>query len=78
MKVYKFIREHGGWDDWQMVLVEKTPCNDKIEAVKFENEYYEKLGGTLNSNVPARTKKQYYVDNKNKIIEQHKEHYQQK
>ncbi len=32
LKVYQFIREHGDWENWNMILVEKYPCNDSLEA----------------------------------------------
>ena len=26
------IRDNGGWDEWNMIEIEKNPCNDKREA----------------------------------------------
>ena len=37
-KIYKIIRQNGGWDNWNMVLVEKFPCKDNSEACKRERE----------------------------------------
>ena len=56
--VYKFIRENGGWDNWNMVLVEKFSCNDKLESLQKERYYIELLKATLNSIVPSRTIKE--------------------
>jgi hypothetical protein len=60
-KVYKFIREHGGWENWDMIMVEKYPCNDKLELHKKEREVFETLKATLNSEIPSRTQKEYKI-----------------
>jgi predicted GIY-YIG superfamily endonuclease len=54
-----FIREHGGWDNWDMIEVEKFPCNDKQEALARERYWYEKLHAKLNTNVPNRNMTEY-------------------
>jgi hypothetical protein len=64
LKVYQFIRENGGWDNWDMVLIEKYPCEDNLELVKRERYWKEELNATLNTNVPSRTKKEWREDNK--------------
>ena len=48
-KLYKVIREHGGWDNWEMEILEIVNCKNSIEARIKEQEYYEKLNATLNS-----------------------------
>ena len=30
-KVYQFIRDHGGWDNFDMVLIEYFPCENGLE-----------------------------------------------
>lgn len=66
-KVYQFIRQHGGWDNWDMIMVEEFPCDNKLQLHKREREVFETLNGTLNSEVPSRTQKQRYEDNKEKL-----------
>ena len=51
-KIYKIIREHGGWDNWNMIELEKINCKDSNEARRKEQEYYELLRPTLNSVPP--------------------------
>ena len=63
-KVYKFIRDNGGWNNWDMVLVAKTKCNSKLELRQFERKYYEELNATLNNNYPGRTQKEWVEKNK--------------
>jgi hypothetical protein len=52
-------------------LVENYPCNNREELCKREGEII-RLIGTLNSNIAGRDKMLYYIDNADKIKEQHK------
>jgi len=72
LKVYKFIRENGGWDNWTMVLVEYVNATSKQELEKEERVVIELLKPTLNYVIPTRTKKEWTEDNKKKIVEQQK------
>ena len=85
LKIYKIIRENGGWDNWNMVLVEKFPCIDKYEACKREREVYEELGAKLNMVRPYLTQedhkaerkeysKLYYQEHKAEFIQYREEH----
>ena len=76
LKVYQFIRENGGWENWTMVLIEYYPCDDGMEARARERYWYEFLNASLNSNCPNRSYKEYYETNKEKIIEHQKEYYE--
>lgn len=58
-KVYKFIRDNGGFSNFDMIMVEKYPCKDKLESDKRERYWLEELGATLNKNIPSRTGKEY-------------------
>jgi hypothetical protein len=51
-KLYKTIRENGGWSNWEMIEIVKYNCKNIIEARMIEQEYYEKLKATLNSIPP--------------------------
>lgn len=62
--VYQFIRTNGGWNNWDIIELEKYNCNDKQELHKRERYYIEKLQATLNSDIPTQTKKEYYEKNK--------------
>jgi hypothetical protein len=58
-KVYDFIRENGGWDNWSMVEIEKFPCADSNEAHKRERFWVETLKASLNCNIPSRTNSEF-------------------
>lgn len=72
-KVYEFIRENGGWDNFEMIEIEKYNCKDANEARARERYWYEELNATLNSSVPNRnhkeSSKEYYELNKDKLKE---------
>ena len=47
--VYQFIRENGGWDNWDMILIKTESCNNELEARARERYYIEQIRPTLNS-----------------------------
>jgi hypothetical protein len=51
-KVYKYIRENGGWQNWEMVEIAKYNCKDAVEARRREQEHYDELKPSLNSVPP--------------------------
>ena len=79
LKKNKYIRENGGWDEWEMVWIEDYPCNHKREAEAREEYLRCDNNAKLNSNRAIITpteyiekKKEYYKNNENKIKEQTK------
>jgi len=78
LKVYKTIRENGGWVNWSMIEIEKYPCGDSNEACSRERYWYELLNANMNTvcptfNVEKRKEyeKEYYDNNKKKFNEKH-------
>lgn len=71
-KLYKFIRENGGINNFNIVEIEKIKCNKKNSFIK-ERYWVEELKSNLNSEIPSRTKKEYdkiyYENNKEKFFE---------
>lgn len=55
--VYKFIRKHGGFNNWSMIKIEWYPCVSKREASTRERYWVERLKATLNTQMPSRTQK---------------------
>ena len=64
--LYQFIRENGGFDNFDMILINTECCENAFYAKKREREYIEELNATLNQiKKPNRTpeeKKQYHKD----------------
>ena len=69
MPVYIFIRANGGWENVDLVLIEKHKCEDQLYALKKEREYIESLNATLNKTIPTRTIKEWRNDNQESIKE---------
>jgi len=66
-KVYKFIRDNGGWENWTMNIVGELNCEKKQDAEKQERKFIEEYGSTLNQIITTRTQKEYQEINKDKI-----------
>jgi hypothetical protein len=73
---YKYIRENGGWDEWEMIAIETYPCESKRELEIRERYHIETLKPKLNKNIPTRTMKEYCEDNKELISEKRKKYRQ--
>jgi hypothetical protein len=81
--VYDFIRQNGGFENWQILLVEYYPCNDRHELQKREREVMEQLNATLNVRkaiiTPEEVKiysEKYYKDNKDTYKAHNKNYYE--
>jgi len=57
LKLYKTIRQHGNWENWEMTIVNFYNCKNHLEAREKEQEYFISLGATLNSIEPLPIKK---------------------
>jgi hypothetical protein len=75
-KVYKFIRDNGGWDNWIFKVIERFPCKNKIELVIRERYHYDLLNPALNMRRPYVSEekmKEYHKISKAKYRETHTE-----
>jgi hypothetical protein len=73
--IYKALREANlDWKDVQLVLVEDFPCKNVEQARARERHWIEKYG-TLNKNLPGRSKSEYREDNKQDISDYNKDYY---
>lgn len=82
IRVYQFIREHGGWDNWEMIEIENYSCNNLNEAHKRERYWIETLKAKLNCNNPITTKEEkeeqkkvWYEENKEEILNKKQDNY---
>jgi len=78
LKVYQFIRENGGWENWTMKSIINYPCNSKNELIIKEQEILKLYDNTLNlrsayASIEDKIEyhkqynKQYYNDNVEKL-----------
>ena len=77
--LYQFIRENGGWNNWDMIWCYDFPCENKRQAELEERNFIEREKCELNSYKPFRTEeenkqqqKEYNKNNKNKKLEHNK------
>ena len=48
-RLYETIRNNGGWDNWNMEIIDFKNCENSYEARKIEQSYFKSLNATLNS-----------------------------
>ena len=65
-KLYKMIRENGGFEMFRIIEVERYPCKDKREAEKRECEVMKELKAVMNTykSYITGTKKEYQKEYK--------------
>ena len=73
--VYQFIRDNGGFDNWDIVLIENVVgCSDSPTLHARERYWIETLHAELNKNIPTRTRNEYREANKELIAERTKKY----
>lgn len=75
--VYKFIRDNGGWNNFDMVMVEQYSCQNRFLAEQRERYWLETLNATLNKVIPTRIRDEWIEVNKDTISEKRKIYNQQ-
>ena len=71
-KKYQYIRENGGWDEWNMIEIEKYPCNDDNEARAREEYHRRYFNATLNSQ-RCHTTDEEKIINKKELYKEYRE-----
>jgi len=76
--IYIYIRENGGWDNWEYKIICECPKEDRYEMERWHIENCKE--SNLNKCIPNRTikdyNKEYYEKNKDKIKKYKKEYHQ--
>jgi hypothetical protein len=72
-KLYKFIRENGGWNNFDMIEIETNEYNDKDSSFR-ERYWIKELNANLNIVIPLRKRNEWYEDNIKIISEKNKEY----
>lgn len=55
LPVYRCIRANGGFENWDMIVLEEYPCESKRELEMRERYWFELINPTLNKFIPRRT-----------------------
>jgi len=84
-KLYSTIRDNGGWDEFNMVIVKEFPCENKRQAEAEEDKCIREMKSSLNMRKAYITKeekqeyfkkynKDFYQQNRERILQQTKEY----
>jgi len=68
-KIYRTIRENGGWNNWRMVCIHQEDVDNKRHAEQIEENYRVELNANMNAQRAFTTPEQMKEDYK----ERHKE-----
>jgi hypothetical protein len=71
--VYQFIRANGGFENFDMIEIERYNAIDGNDVRKRERYWVDELKAILNSQLPTRNRKEWEKDN----FEHHKEYKKQ-
>jgi len=70
LKLYKYIRDHGGYSNWSYEILEHiTTTINKYELQDLERKAIEDMKPSLNTQLPNRSKNEY--------MEKYRENYKQ-
>jgi len=86
LKIYKTIREYGGWSNFKMIQLGTREQLNRREAETIEEEYRQELKATLNSRrcyiteeqkieYDRENSKKRYENNRDELLEKTKEYY---
>jgi hypothetical protein len=62
-KIYKMIRDNGGWDCFKMIQIKEFPCSNRREADAEEDKIMLELKANMNDRRAYRPREQYRIDN---------------
>lgn len=71
IRLYKTIRDNGGYENWDFIKIEDYPCENKKQAVARENYWCFETKSTLNTIMPILNVENMIQHNK-KISEEKK------
>jgi hypothetical protein len=74
-KRYYTSKEIIQYTDAYIELIENFPCNSKKELNRREGQHIRNAENCVNKRIPERSKKEFYVDNKEEIAKRNKEYY---
>jgi len=74
MPLYQYIRENGGWYEWEMIAIETYPCESKRDLEIRERYWIETFKSKLNKYIPTRNIKEWKEENKEVISEKNKKY----
>lgn len=74
-KLYQFIRANGGWEHFDMILIDTLNMENNLEARRQERKYIEELNATINNRLPFNELKDWLNENKERLKEYKADYY---
>lgn len=81
LKIYRMMRENGGWECFKMVVIKEYPCNTRIELEIEEEKCRKELQATLNTlrcHITKEEKKEiglkYRLENIDVVLEKQRQY----
>jgi len=71
-KLYSTIRDHGGFDNWTMEIIESFTCELELDARLRERYWFDELRADLNSRRPYTSRGEWYEINKESLFAKQK------
>jgi hypothetical protein len=76
--LYQAINSNGGWDNWNIEIIENFPCENKEQLLQRETYWIVELNATLNKKCLASTKeyKREWYNQHREIVRKKQKEYQ--
>lgn len=74
--VYQYVSAHGGWDNWEFVVIDTMEFEDTYDLWVRERHWIEHLKASLNAHIPTRTRAEYREANKDRLAQINREYRQ--
>ena len=58
-KIYRMIRDNGGWDEFNMIIVKEFPCENIQQALIEEDKIMREMKANLNTQRAIRNENEY-------------------
>lgn len=79
-KLYTTIRDNGGWDAFNMVIIKEFPCKNKQEALAEEDKVMREMKASLNmcrAYTSTEERQEYYKEYRDRNRDRFKEYREQ-
>jgi hypothetical protein len=77
LKVYQYMRQNGGFEKVDIMIIDKIIYNNKDEAREMETKFMLMFNAELNGCYPKRSEKEWRETNKESITKQRRNFYQE-
>ncbi len=74
-KLYKMIRENGGWEYFKMVVVKLFPCDSKVELLLEEDKVMQEYKVSMNQHQAYGINWDYRNEQKKKYANENKDYF---